>query len=46
LPDSWGLIALITVTTIMLSTRAVRAWCLGPSDHAFERLITDHRPQH
>jgi hypothetical protein len=44
LPDTWGLIALVMVTTILLSTRAVREWCLGPSDDAFERLIADHRP--
>jgi hypothetical protein len=42
LPDSWGLIAIVTVTTILLSTRAVREWCLGPSDDAFKRLIADH----
>lgn len=47
LPDSWGLIALVMVTTILLSTRAAREWCLGPSDDAFKRLITDHpTPSH
>jgi hypothetical protein len=48
LPDSWGLIALVMATTILLSTRAVREWCLGPSDDAFELLIADRhpRPQH
>jgi carbon starvation protein CstA len=44
LPDSVGLIALVMVTTILLSTRAVREWCLGRSDEAFELLIADHRP--
>jgi hypothetical protein len=47
LPDSLGLIALVMVTTILLSTRAVREWCLGRSDAAFELLIADHRtPSH
>jgi hypothetical protein len=45
LPDSWGLIALVTVTTILLSTRAVREWCLGRSDDAFELLVADRRPR-
>jgi hypothetical protein len=44
LPDSPGLIALVTVTTLLLATRAVREWCLGRSDDAFELLIADHCP--
>ena len=47
LPDSWGLIAMVMATTILLSTRAVREWCLGPSDDAFKLLIADHpTPSH
>jgi hypothetical protein len=42
LPDSWGLIVTVTITTALLSTRAVREWCLGPSDHAFTLLIANH----
>jgi hypothetical protein len=44
LPDSLSLIALVMVSTILLSTRAVREWCLGRSDAEFELLIADHRP--
>jgi hypothetical protein len=36
---------LFSATTLAeVSTRAVREWCLGRSDEAFELLIADHRP--
>lgn len=39
LPDTFGLIAFVMVTTILLALKPVRDWCLGRSDAAFEALI-------
>jgi len=39
LPDTFWLIGVIAITTMLLATKSVRDWCLGRSDPAFEHLI-------
>lgn len=39
LPDTFSLIGVIAITTVLLATKSVRDWCLGRSDPAFEHLI-------
>lgn len=41
LPDTFWLIGLGAVTTLLLATKSVRDWCLGRSDAAFEHLIAN-----
>lgn len=44
LPDTIWLIAIVAITTILLSMKSVRDWCLGRSNDAFRRLIVDRSP--